>query len=133
MSTRAIIALPTEKGYITAWRWCDGDPATTGVELRKYFKDEKLVRELIYCHSFDGIWGPSVLKDEGIMMSVSSGIKFLRKLSNGRYITQTPHMGNVVAGTGKYGFFRDVEEMLAQDINYLYIFNPKTCEWKTLK
>lgn len=39
MSTRAIIALPTAKGYITAWRWCDGNPGETGRELRKYFKD----------------------------------------------------------------------------------------------
>ena len=133
MSTRAIIALPTAKGYITAWRWCDGDPATTGAELRKYFKNEETVRELIYSHSFDGIWGPSVLKDASIMKAVSSGIKSLKKLSNGRYLTQAPHMGKVVAGAGKYGFFKDTEEMLAQDINYLYVFNPKTCGWKTLK
>ena len=37
MSTRAIIAVPTAKGYKTAWCWCDSLPDDLGKTLRTKF------------------------------------------------------------------------------------------------
>ena len=42
-------------------------------------------------------------------------------LSNLRYVLMHPHNGQVVAGKGKYGFFDSLEEMLGQDLNYVYV------------
>ena len=125
MSTRAIIALPTEKGYITAWCWNNGSPNMLGEELKKYFTKEKYVRELIRLHSFSYIHGPNEICEYA-----EKGDDTV-PLTNGRVILQHPHNGHVVAGMGKWGFFRDIETMLGQDLNYVYIFDGS--HWKTYK
>ncbi len=43
------------------------------------------------------------------------------------------HNGKTVAGNGKYGFFRNIEDMLGQDLNYVYVFDPENNQWKTYK
>ncbi len=125
MSTRAIIALPTPKGYITAWCWNDGDPNNLGRELRSYFKSESHVRQLIKEHSFSTILGPRTITEY-----MSDGDTACA-LSNLRYLLKHPYNGNVVAGTGKYGFFKSIDDMLQQDLNYVYVFNDG--KWETYK
>ncbi len=125
MSTRAIIALPTSKGFITSWCWNDGSPNNLGRELRKYFKDEDDVRQLLRLHSFSSIWGPRTIKE-----AMSDGDTAV-VLSNLRFVLMHPYNGKVVAGKGKHGYFRTLEEMLGQDLNYVYVFEDG--KWKTYK
>ncbi len=125
MSTRAIIAMPTQKGYITAWCWNDGGPDNLGRELRKYFRDKESAKQLISIHSFSTICGPRTIEE--FMKDGDTAVA----LSNLRYALVHPHQGKVVAGTGKYGFFRTIQEMLEQDLNYVYIFDE--AGWKMYK
>ena len=125
MSTRAIVALPTSKGFITAWCWNDGGPNNLGRELKRYFKEEDSVRQLINLHSFSSLWGPRT-----ITSCMSDGDTAI-VLSNLRYVLMHPHNGQVVAGKGKYGFFDSLEEMLGQDLNYVYVFEDG--RWNTYK
>lgn len=131
MSTRAIIALPTKKGYITAWNWNDGYPDSLGYELKKYFKSKSQVMELINAHSFSIICGDEEKEELINLFPERISEENFSKLSNGRYIKRDTHHGRVVAGTGKYGFFRTLEDMLGQDLNYVYIFNDG--KWETHK
>lgn len=123
MSTRAIIALPVGKGYETAWCWNDGGPDNLGYELRRYFKDEASVRQLIKEHSFSTIVGPRT-----IIGYMREGDKCIC-LSN-RFLLKHPYDGKVVEG-GKNGFFQTVDEMLQCDLNYVYVF--ENGKWKTYK
>lgn len=125
MSTRAIIALPTPKGFITAWCWNDGSPNNLGRELREHFKTENGVRQLLRLHSFSSIWGPRTINDV-----MSDGDKAVA-LSNSRYVLMHSYNGKVVTGSGKNGYFRTLEEMLGQDLNYVYVFDKG--KWKTYK
>ena len=52
-------------------------------------------------------------------------------LSNSRVALMHPYCGKVVAGRGRHGYFRTVEEMLGQDLNYVYIF--ENGKWKIYK
>lgn len=125
MSTRAIVALPTSKGFITAWCWNDGGPNNLGRELREHFKDENDVRQLLKLHSFSSIWGPRSINDV-----VSDGDTAVA-LSNSRSVLMHSYNGKVVAGKGRHGFFRTVDEMLGQDLNYVYVFEKG--KWKMYK
>lgn len=124
MSTRAIIALPSPKGFITSWCWYDGGPSILGRELREYFKDESDVRQLLRLHSFSSILGPRAFK-KFIMSDGDTAVV----LSNLRVVLMHPDDGKVVAGKGKHGYFKTLGEMLGQDLNYVYVF--KDGKWKT--
>ena len=117
MSTRAIIALPTSKGFITSWCWNDGGPNNLGREGD--------VRQLLRLHSFSSIWGPRTIKE--VMSDGDTAVV----LSNLRFALMHPYNGKVVAGKGKHGYFRTLEEMLGQDLNYVYVF--ENGKWKTYK
>ena len=125
MSTRAIIALPAKKGYNTAWCWNDGGPESLGRELRKYFTDEECVRQLVNLHSFSSIRGPRTVAE--VMSDEDTAVV----LGNLRYALMHPHDGKVVAGKGEHGHFKDIKEMLEQDLNYVYVFEDG--KWKTYK
>ena len=125
MSTRAIIALPTAKGYVTAWCWNDGGPNNLGRELRTYFRDEESVKSLIRTKSFSGIFGPRVIND-----FVRDGDTAIC-LPNGRWLLVHPHQGGVVEGKGKGAFFKTIEDMLQCDLNYVYVFADG--KWETHK
>lgn len=131
MSTRAIIAVPTPKGFITAWNWNDGHPENLGAELRRHFKTKSQVMELINAHSFSIICSKAYKEELTELFPNQNPEESYKLLSNGRYIKQYRHHGRVVAGSGKYGFFRTLEEMLGQDLNYVYVF--KNGKWETYK
>jgi hypothetical protein len=130
MSTRAIIALPVTTdngeviGYETAWCWNDGSPGDLGAELRRYFKTEETVKELLKLHSFSSIWGPKM----GILDVMNVGDECVM-LSNNRLVLMHPHNGSVVAGQDERGFFATILEMVQQDLNYVYTFEDG--KWTT--
>lgn len=135
MSTRAIIAVPRSNGgYVTAWNWNDGMPDSLGRELRTYFMDKTSIQELLDLHSFSCICGEKLKKElmdefpENYQGEKAS--RFI-KLSNNRYILMQPHQGVVVAGAEPDGYFKTIDEMLEQDLNYVYVFEDG--KWKTYK
>lgn len=130
MSTRAIIAMPVKNGFETAWCWNDGGPANLGAQLRQHFKTEKDVEELIKLHSFSSIIGPQALTDL-IVNGYFAADDRVERLNNNRLILKHKHDGDVIAGTGENGFFENIEEMLNQDLNYVYVFRDG--KWVTYK
>lgn len=130
MSTRAIIALPVKGGYKTAWCWNDGGPSDLGTELRKYFKLPGYVKELIQKHSFSSIGGNKYKKELLNLFFDQITETNFKQLGNGRYVLQHNYDGKVVCG-GKDGFFKTIEEMLAQDLNYVYVF--ENYRWKVYR
>lgn len=133
MSTRAIIALPVENGYITAWNWNDGGPSNLGAELRAHFTDTKIINELISHHSFGSIAGPRFCKkfyQQFRERFDNCQIKFI-ELSNRRYLISHVNDGRVIEGEGPNGFFADIDSMLQCDLNYVYVF--ENGKWKTYK
>ena len=138
MSTRAIIAIPTEKGYKTAWCWNDGFPDNLGRILRTKFKTKELADELVGHHSFSCLMTAKEVeehkewrKKNGIGVN-DWDIKYI-VLSNGCVLLSYPYNGKTVAGKGKYGFFSNIEDMLGQDLNYVYVFEEETGKWKMYK
>ena len=126
MSTRTIIAMQTETGtYESAWCWNDGFPSILGRDLRRYFKTADQVHELLQTKSFSLLSGPiQVLK------YVREGDKVVH-LRNGRCLLLHPKDGHVVAGEGSQAEFLSVQDMLQEDLNYVYIFeNGKWQTWK---
>ncbi len=121
MSTRAIIAVPTAKGYKTAWCWNDAFPNDLGKKLRSKFTTKELADELVSHHSFSSLFSKKEKEDVEKEWPIHFG-EFV-ELSNGSFILMHEHMGKTVAGSGKYGFFRTIQEMLGQDLNYVYVFN----------
>ena len=134
MSTRAIIATPTAKGYKTAWCWCDGMPSDLGQILRSKFKTKALVDELISHHSFEALdtkKGKEEFEHDCPEYTKHGG--YFDELSNGTYLLKYGHHGKTVAGMGKYGFFKNIKDMLGQDLNYVYVFDPANGTWETYK
>jgi len=134
MSTRAIISIPTAKGFKTAWCWCDGFPSSLGRTLRNKFKTEALANELINYHSFESVMTANEhidFKKWRKEAKISFDNEKFIKLSNGCFIHMHAHHGKTVTGSGKYGFFRTIKEMLEQDLNYVYVF--ENGKWKMYK
>ncbi len=121
MSTRAIIAVPTAKGYKTAWCWCDGFPNQLGKTLRTKFKTKELADELVSYHSFEAL--NTKKEKEEFEHDCPDSDGYFEELSNGTFLLKYRHHGKTVAGRGRYGFFRDIKEMLKQDLNYVYVFD----------
>ena len=129
MSTRAIIALPLEGGgYETAWNWNDGYPDGLGKKLRRYFKEEWQVKQLIREHSFSCIMGPrEIQKYKKILDRGDIIVRF----SNAQCLLKRSYNGEVVSGEGPNGYFKDIPSMLEEDINYVYAF--ENGKWNTYK
>ena len=130
MSTRAIVAIPVKDGYETAWCWNDGSPSNLGQELRKYFKTQAQVRELIKEHSFSFVCGKKFKKEMLEQFPEQVTENNFKLLSNKRYVLQHNHDGKVVCG-GENGFFTTIQEILEHDLNYVYVF--ENYRWKTYK
>ena len=127
MSTRAIIAYPVEKGYITAWQWSDGHPESCLQELSNKFTADSDIKELLSYHSFACIVSPEE-KEAFLKVEYLKEKNFI-KLTNGEYILTYPHMGKPVEGNGDYGYFETIDDMLKCDLNYVYVFNNG--KWET--
>lgn len=135
MSTRAIVAVAEEKGFSTVWVWNDGMPDSLGRELRTYFMDKASIQELLELHSVSSICGEKMKKDLMTDFPERFGgddpyAKFIQ-LSNGRYALMDINDGNIVVGKAPYGHMDTIEEMLGQDLNYVYVFEDG--HWKTYK
>lgn len=115
MNNRAIIALEIRNGYFSLWSWVNGSPEDIGAYLYKYFRTDEEVTELL---SYKSIFGIYIDPSEDKHKKVAG--KFAR-LSNGLYVKYDDGYDKNVAG-GFNGFFRSLQDMLAQDISYLYAF-----------
>ena len=136
MSTRAIIAVAEEiKGYSTVWVWNDGSPDCLGRELRNFFYDEASIQELLELHSVSCICNETVKKDLMTDFPERFGgddpeAEFIQ-FSNGEYAVMDGNDGVIVVGKAPYGHMDTIEEMLAQDLNYVYVFEDG--KWTTYK
>jgi excinuclease UvrABC helicase subunit UvrB len=132
MSTRAIIAIPVDGGYNTAWCWNDGYPDNLGQTLRRKFKTREQVLEIVESHSFSSLMTKRIKADyDELCKSQCMDPATYKELSNGTFLKIDPHHGGVVAGEGENGFFENVKQMLEQDLNYVYVFEND--KWKTYK
>ena len=116
MNKRAIIAKEINNGYFTSWCWANGDYASMGSILYKYFLDSDVVDELISYRSILGLFTkPAEDKDK-----ILSGN--FAKLSNGIYVKYDDGAQKSVVG-GLNGFMRSVNEILGQEVSHMYIFH----------
>ncbi len=119
MNSRAIIALEIRNGYFSLWSWVNGSPEDVGAYLYKYFHSEEEVTELLSYKSILGLFtDPSEDKHKAFPGSFA-------RLSNGLYVKYDDGRGKTVVG-GLNGYFRTTQDMLAQDIQYLYVFRNGT-------
>lgn len=127
MSTRAIIAIPTAKGYRTAWQWCDGFPYDLGKKLRNKFNTPELAKELVSHISFSSVMTKAEKEDYESDFTYGD----FKELSNGLFLHVDSHDGRPVAGSGRYAFFKNIKDMLGQDLDYVYVF--ENGKWVTYK
>lgn len=127
MSTRAIIAIKEKDDTFTgAWVWFDAFPFTLGRKL-KTFKNEEDVRELISAGDLNCIISSQEIKVE--KPSQFSQILPL-KLSGKRKVYIRQATDRELFPPKRY---ETIEKMRGQDINYVYVFDPSNCRWKTYK
>ena len=124
MASRALIARCITNGFFSSWCWVNGDPINTGEMLRKYFKSDEEVDELISYKSILGIFkDPADDNNKNI-----SGI--YTKLKNGLYLKHDDGEKIVVSG-GRDGFFPSLSTMMKESVQYIYVFDNGS--WITYK
>jgi len=131
MSTRAIIAMPTANGFQGAWNWCDGMPSSLGETLRQFFTDEQSVNELIQQVSFDGVHTAKEKQEYEAWMKrdgITNTFKTFQKLNMQKEIYVSKDERDRFQ---KPLFYQSIEDMLQEDINYVYVFGNG--EWKTYR
>lgn len=131
MSTRAIFAkVLTDGTYIGGWQWNDGGSYTVS-ELNKKLSNEEDVDKLIALGQWDTMYSKKALTDfiEWYNKDIGNFDKNKIVTEIGKYhILQganvnhrsLPHELN----------YKDMEEMLGQDIDYVYIYYPENNIWK---
>ena len=136
MSTRALIAMPYKQGFMACWNWYDAYPSDMGARLRTSFKTVDSVKQLIQQGMIGRVYttaeilslfGETALKTG----STASGDSFFVKLdipkSKGLYVSRAARYDN------KPKFYRSIKDMLQEDINYVYVFDPEKLKWSTYK
>ena len=131
MSTRAIFAKALTDGtYIGGWQWNDGGNYTAS-ELNKKLSNEEDVDKLISLGQWNNMFSRKDMTDfiEWYNREIGNFDKKKIVTEIGKYhILQDanvksmslPHKSN----------YKDMEEMLGQDINYVYIYYPENNIWK---
>ena len=141
MSTRAIIGLQNEDGTITAgWQWNDGKGLLP--LLRSQFNTTEKITELIS----NGVWSTIVSPRDKETLGIYT--EWTKRDSSEYYIVPVgkchllktkPNDNAEFCFGGDAGIiinddgsmtFENFERAIGQDINYLYLFNPETEEWK---
>lgn len=116
MNTRAIIAYRIPGGFFSLWCWFDGEALKLGDILRTYFTTDDDVKELLYYKSILGIVrNPSDIKDP-VMAS-----KYF-PLRNGCWVRIDDGYDKSVVGSTN-GFVKSIDEFLAEDISFLYVYD----------
>lgn len=130
MSTRAIIGIINDEGSVLgAWQWSDGKGLLP--ILNKVFNASEKAMSLIN----EGTWAT-------MFFSKAEKEEFedwlVNDLYRGRKQEVPEHSYEDVYGvqllkykhhTGKAVVYQNYEEAIGQDINYLYLFDPKTNYW----
>lgn len=124
MSTRAYIGIKNENGSVTAiFNKCDGGLGYLGHLLRKYFKTEEQVRELLGFGDISSIQNmeqynyrknlfPSFNDTEWKDLNTVSSLK-VHLMQNGEPAEE----------------LNDIEDVMDYMICYAYLFIPEECKW----
>lgn len=139
MSTRAIVGIMNEKNgnIIGGWQWNDG--GNLGYQLRNNFKTKEDVMELVQQGVWSSLFTPrdTSLKEWQDVCAKRPNEYQLIPVKN-CYVLKQPHhltenfvQGREVVTYGTALLFKNIAVAFGQDINYVYLFNPKTGKWKT--
>ena len=132
MSTRAIFAKSLADGtFIGGWQWNDGGSYTAS-ELNKKLSSEEAVDKLIALGQWNVIYTKKELECHKKWCETNRNIDFTSVytvtqigkyyvLQDVRVATRPlPHTEN----------YKSLEEMLEQDINFVYVFQPESKMWE---
>lgn len=134
MSTRAIIGIIRPNGTVVGgWQWNDGDEISH--ILRKYFTNEKDIKELIK----QGTWRCLLTPRDNDITWFLERVNDYKLIKVGKcFVAKAPKDFNVQNMQSAYTqvqdnmlVFKNLYDAFGQDINYMYIFNPKTKRWTT--
>ena len=125
MSTRAIIAIPTENGYTGAWNWYDSFPNVLGRILRSNFKTLEQAEKLISYKAFGSIY---TAKEKAEIDKLNNYIEISGNSKKPLFLS---HIGVDIEKHPFPYHFDSIADMLAQDINYVYVF--ENGKWNTYK
>lgn len=141
MSTRAIIGIQNKDGSINSgWQWNDGKGLLP--LLKSQFNATEKIVELIS----NGVWNNIVSpRDKETLEHFTEWTKrddsdyYLVSIGKCHLLKEKPNDNAEFCFGGDEGIiinddgsmiFEDFERANGQDVNYLYLFNPKTQEWK---
>lgn len=141
MSTRAIIGIQNKDGSIIGgWQWNDGKGLLP--LLKSQFNTTDKIVELIS----NGVWNNIVSpRDKETLEHFTEWTKrdnsdyYLVSIGKCHLLKEKPNDNAEFCFGGDEGIiinddgsmtFEDFEWANGQDINYLYLFNPETQEWK---
>ena len=131
MSTRAIFAKALTDGtYVGGWQWNDGGSYTAS-ELNKKLSNEEDVDKLIALGQWNTMYSKKELTDfiEWYNRDIGNFDKNKIVTEIGKY--HVLQDANVNHRTLPHELnYNDMEEMLGQDINYVYIYYPENNGWK---
>lgn len=124
MSTRACIGIKNTNGTITAiYNHSDGELKNLGVLLKKYFKTEEQVRELI------GIGSISSIQD---METYRYCKKNFHLFNDAEWKNLNSVIGikiHLMPVGEDAEILNDIEEIIGYMINYAYLFVPEENKW----
>ena len=135
MSTRAIFAKELSDGtFVGGWQWNDGGNYTPS-ELNRKFSKEKDVDDLIAIGEWRVIFSKKQKEEHERWYSenITNGRKLKWKQISGNFVlldSWKVRQANKLNGFCQPCVYKNIEEMLGQDINYLYVFSNKTHKWK---
>ena len=132
MGTRAILAKQFKNGkYITGWQWNDGD--ITIANLKKWFPKEEYLDTLISLGEWKGLYTDKN-KEKFIAWCAENNIEepVFTKIGNINILLDKFKMENK---TEENEFcspkvYDSIKDMLDEDLNFVYVFNPENGEWK---
>ena len=129
MSTRAIIATPTENGYVGAWNWYDSFPNVLGRKLQSNFKTLEQAKELISYKAFGSIYTAEEKAEYDEKTTIFNNCIEISGVSK-----KPLYLSYIGIDIEKHPFpyhFDSIADMLEQDINYVYVF--ENGKWVTYK
>jgi len=137
MSTRAIFAKQLPDGtYVGGWQWNDGGCFYPS-ELNKRFSTEEKVDELISVGEWKGIFSKKEKEEhiqwykEKISKAEADDLMF-KKIGQAYVLLDRikEERKNKINNFYQPKNYESLDDMLGQDLNFVYVFNPLFCTWK---
>lgn len=121
MGTRAIYCMKYKIGYLGAWQWLDANNIRLDY-LNRHFNNRVAVLDFLK----QGEW--DVMGTRKNMQSILDGCKatpYRMTECNGVYFVKRPESMKKAPV-----FYKDLETLLGQDVNFVFMFDSKTHKWK---